>query len=339
MTKKIIYSVLILAVISLLIALKYYQNIYGKNVKQNAELFIKHDATINDVIQDLKPYLKSDKSFKWVAKKMSYSSPKSGRYLLEKGMNNRKLIQKLRIGDQDPVTITFNNQDNLKKLSARLAEQIEPDSTTLYKSFTNSQYLKDKGLSLDNVLSIFIPNSYEVYWNTSADDLRDKMFEEYQKFWNSTRQAKAEKLGLTPQQVMTLASIVQKETSVVSERKRVAGLYLNRLKIGMSLQADPTIIYALKKANGDDFQIKRVLFKHLEIDSPYNTYKNVGLPPTLIAMPDVSSIEAVLNAEDHDYLYMCASTTKLGQHEFAKNLSQHNINAAKYSAWADRQGL
>jgi UPF0755 protein len=164
------------------------------------------------------------------------------------------------------------------------------------------------------------------------------MLKEYQKFWTNSRKEKAKKIGLTPIQVSILASIVQKESSYVPERKTIAGLYLNRLKNKWPLQADPTIIFALKRKSGNDKTIKRVLLKDLEIDSPYNTYKNIGLPPGPISMPDISSIDAVLNASKHEYYYMCASVTDLGKHVFAKTLAQHNINARKYQNWVAKQG-
>ena len=186
---------------------------------------------------------------------------------------------------------------------------------------------------------MYIPNQYEVYWNTSPDKFKAKMLNEYKKFWNESRVAKAKKLGLTKNQVITLASIVQKETAQKSERPIVAGLYLNRYRDNWPLQADPTVIYAIKEQKGHDVVIKRVLNKDLTIDSPYNTYKNIGLPPTLIAMPDISAIDAVLNAEKHNYYYMCASVEKIGYHEFAKTLAQHNRNAKKYQNWINKRGI
>src|SRR5690606_23234947 len=180
----------------------------------------------------------------------------------------------------------------------------------------------------ENALSLFVPNSYEFYWNTSAETLADKLAKEYRKFWTDARKQKAQNLNLTPQQVSVLASIVQKETAKVDERARVAGVYLNRLKTGMPLQADPTVIYAIKKQSGDfDQVIKRVLHADLVIDSPYNTYKYAGLPPGPITMPDISSIDADLNAEKHDYLYFCAIPNQPGYHAFASIYDQHMMNA------------
>ena len=186
---------------------------------------------------------------------------------------------------------------------------------------------------------MYIPNKYEIYWNTSPEKLRAKMLSEYQKFWNENRTAKAKKLGLTKDQVITLASIVQKETAQISERPTVAGLYLNRYNDNWPLQADPTVIYALKEKHGHDKVFKRVLNKDLTINSKYNTYKHTGLPPSLIAMPDISAIDAVLNPEKHNYYYMCASVDNIGYHDFAKTLSQHNRNALKYQNWISKQGI
>ena len=188
-------------------------------------------------------------------------------------------------------------------------------------------------------MGIFVPNSYEFFWNTSAEKFRDRFIKEFNTFWNETRSAKAKKLNLTKHEVITLASIVHKETVQASERPLVAGLYLNRIRDGWPLGADPTIIFVIKRKYGQDTVIKRVLNKDLSIESPYNTYLNKGIPPALIAMPDISAIDAVLEDKRHDYYYMCASVTKLGYHEFAKSLAQHNRNAAKYHQWVSKQGI
>ena len=203
----------------------------------------------------------------------------------------------------------------------------------------NTAFLKTNGFTLETALAMYIPNSYEIYWNTSPEKFLNKMLSEYQTFWNNERLKKAEIHNLTPIQVQILASIVQKETAVVSERPMVAGLYLNRLKSNWPLQADPTVIYSIKLKTNQDTIIKRVYKNHLLIDSPYNTYKNIGLPPGLIAMPDISSIEAVLNATNHEYFYMCASSENIGSHLFAKSLLEHNRNAIKYQKWLNKQSI
>ena len=254
-------------------------------------------------------------------------------------MSNNELVDLLRGGNQTPMKLSFNNQDTLEKLAGRIAEQIEADSISILHAITDQEFLQKNNLTEASVLGIFVPNSYQYFWNTSAEKFRDRSLKEFNTFWNTERIAKAKKLNLTKHEVITIASIVQKETAQASERPLVAGLYLNRLRDGWPLGADPTIIFALKQKLGQDTVIKRVLNKDLTIDSPYNTYTNRGLPPALISMPDISAIDAVLNDKRHDYYYMCASVTKLGYHEFAKTLAQHNVNASKYHKWVSKQGI
>lgn len=279
--KKIILITIALAlIIAGAIGYSFYQKIYGANVTEDTALYIPTNASYGQVREQVAKYVKSMESFDWVAEKKNYPNLiKGGRYLIEKGMSNDALVDLLRSGKQTPLTLTFNNQDTLEKLAGRIAAQIEPDSVTVLQAILDPGFLKENNLSKETVIGIFIPNSYEVYWNTSAEKLRDRMLTEYNRFWTDERSAKAKKLGLTKNEVITLASIVQKETAKVSERTTVAGLYLNRLRDNWALQADPTVIYALKQQNGQDFEVKRVLFADLQIDSPYNTYKNTGLPP------------------------------------------------------------
>jgi len=287
----------------------------------------------------MKPLVKNTNNFIVMANLRSYSEHvKPGRFLINKGMNAFQLVGALR--RNVPVDLAFNNQERLENLCERLSSQIEPDTTKLLTSFRDTIFLKQNGFNKENVFSMFLPNTYQVYWNISADEFRGKMLKEYHKFWNKDRLAKASALNLTPIQVMTLASIVHKETVKKSERPIVAGVYLNRLNLEMPLQADPTVIYAMKlKANNFNQIIKRVLYIDLFINSPYNTYKNLGLPPGPIAMPDMDAIEAVLNPQKHNYIYFCASVERFGYHEFAATLSQHNINAKKYANWMNSQGM
>jgi UPF0755 protein len=218
-----------------------------------------------------------------------------------------------------------------------VAQQIAPDSITLLKAFLDSEFLAAKGFSKENALGMYLPNTYDFFWNTTAENFRDKMWKSYQKFWSEDRKSKATALGLTPKEVMSLAAIVQKESQKADERPRVAGVYLNRLKRKMKLQADPTVIYAMKlQLQNFDMVIKRVLYKDLEIKSPYNTYQYRGVPPGPITMPDMSSIKAVLNAEQHSYLYFVANPNNPGYHLFAKNGREHNRNKKIYTNWLDR---
>jgi UPF0755 protein len=295
-------------------------------------------SNYDDAKKILSPYVKSMSSFEIMAKLRSYpDNVKPGRFLLKKGMNTFQIVGAMR--RNVPVDLAFNNQERLENLCERLSSQIEPDTTKLLAAFRDTTFLQKNGFSNETVFSMFLPNTYQVYWNISAEKFRDKMLEEYNKFWNKERITKATALNLTPVQVTTLASIVQKESAKKSERPIVAGVYLNRLAKEMPLQADPTVIYALKLRDNDfDQVIKRVLYNDLFIASPYNTYQNTGLPPGPIAMPDVDAIDAVLNAEKHDYIYFCASVEKFGYHVFAATYEDHQVNAKKYSEWMNAQG-
>lgn len=333
------FSLLILLAIAVFF-FGIYNKIKAANVTETTYIYIPTNADFNIVAQLLDPYLKNKESFAWIANKKNYPNKvRPGKFKITSGMSNEELVNHLRGGSPEMVRLTFNNQDTPEKLAGRIAEQIEADSITLLYVINDSSFWKENGFTPLTGFSMYIPNSYEFYWNTSAEQFRMRMLKEYRIFWNPDRLDKAKKLNLSPQEVNILASIVQKETSTVQERRIVAGLYLNRLRDNWPLQADPTVIYALRQKFGQDATIKRVLLKDLNIDSPYNTYKRTGLPPGPIAMPDISSIDAVLNPAKHNYFYMCASIDRIGEHEFTGSISQHNINAAKYQAWVSKQGI
>tara|TARA_R110000868_G_scaffold99170_2_gene273031 strand:- start:863 stop:1903 length:1041 start_codon:yes stop_codon:yes gene_type:complete len=316
--------------------------IFADNTKfsdKEVYVHIPTNATYTDVKKILTDYVVNIDRLEMVASKMSYpENVKSGRFLFTKGMNSYELVKSLR--SNVPVKLAFNNQERVENLAGRVGSQIEADSLSLLTSFKDSIFLKENGFNEDNVLAMFIPNTYETYWNTSAEKFRDKMIKEYRNFWNKERVAKAEKQGLTPIEATILASIVHKESVKKDERPRIAGVYLNRLRLGMPLQADPTVIFAIKKKDNDFNQvIKRVFFKDLTMSSLYNTYVNVGLPPGPIAMPDITALEAVLDPEKNDFIYFCASVERFGYHEFAATLPEHNKNAKKYSDWINSQGV
>lgn len=339
--KIILFSFLFIALIASLFVYNIYKKIYKEGTIKDGYLYIKSSDKFSDLVKQITPFIKDTTDFKWIAKTKKFNQPKPGRYHINEGISNNELINLLRSGKQSPVNLTFNNQASLEELAKRVAEQIEADTLQLLNAFTKADFLKEKGFTKAQALGMYIPNSYQVYWNISPKQFRDKMYKEYQKFWNASRLSKAKKLDLTPNQVMTLASIVHKESAKRSERPIIAGLYLNRLRDGWPLQSDPTVIYANHQKYGSDFEIKRVLYKNIEDvkDSPYNTYKVKGLPPSLITMPDVSAIDAVLNPDKNDYYYMCASVSRIGYHEFAKTLAQHNLNVRKYHKKKNRQGV
>jgi UPF0755 protein len=340
MKKKIILVFIILAAVAAVVGYSFYSKIYRSNVSQTVSILIPTGTEFDSLVHIVEPHVNNINSFIWVAKKKNYPNKiRAGKFRITEGMNNDELVDHLRGGKQETVTLTFNNQDNLENLAGRIAEQIEADSTSLITSFYERAFLEKNGFDERTAIAMYVPNSYDFYWNTNAEKFRERMLTEYKRFWTESRRQKASRQQLTPLQVATLASIVQKETAVVSERKTVAGLYLNRLHEFWPLQADPTIIFALKEKNGQDKEYKRVLNQDLSIDSPYNTYANFGLPPGPIAMPDISSIDAVLDPENHNYYYMCASVEQIGYHKFAKTLKEHNINAAAYQKWVNQQGI
>lgn len=341
--KKIVTYISVLVVIAASIyGYIIYKNIFSPNTnfsEKEVYVYIPTDADYTEAIQILAPYIKDMELFKMTAEKKAYdANVKSGRFLIKKDMNNNDMVNSLR--QNVPLNLAFNNQERLEDFAGRIGSQIEADSTSLMQSFTDDNFLKEQGMTRENVLSLFIPNSYEFFWNTSADKFRERMAKEYRKFWTPERLEKAKAQNLTPLEVSALASIVHKETVKSDERPRVAGVYLNRLNRGIKLEADPTVIYSVKK-NADDFdiEIKRVLYKDLETNSPYNTYMYEGLPPGPIAMPDVTALDAVLNPEKHNYIFFCASVTNFGYHEFAVTAAQHEANRQKYVAWISKQGI
>lgn len=342
--KKILLIIVLLGAVGMGVFAWYvYDTAFSGNTAFNnseAHVYIPTNASMTDVMTELVPFLKDSESFYTVARQKKYvSNIKPGHFIIRKGMTNNDIVNVLR-STNVPIDLKFNNQERLEDLAGHISKQIEADSTALLNAMRDSVFLKEEGLNGENALSLYIPNTYEFYWNSSAETFRNRMKTEYERFWNESRMKKAESLGLTKEQVISLAAIVQKETAKVKERPRVAGVYLNRLKAGMLLQADPTVIYALKRKSGDYEQIiKRVLYADLEVDSPYNTYKYAGIPPGPITMPDISSIDAVLNAEQHEYYYFVADVSNFGFHKFSKNLAQHNRNKAEYVRWVNEQGL
>jgi len=342
--KKIVIGIAILGLVALSAFSYYiYTSLFSANTSFSEKehlVYIPTGTTYRTVIDSLRPLIKDIESFDLVAEKKGYpSNIKAGRYVLKAGMNNNELVNALRSGNK-PVKLNFNNQERLENLAGRVAQQIEADSISLLKVFKDEEFLAENNFSEAQALSMYIPNQYEFYWNTSAEEFQKRMKREYGKFWTQEKREKAEEIGLSPKEVSTLASIVHKETVKIDERPKVAGVYMNRYKNGWKLDADPTVIYALKnKTQKWDTIIKRVLYKDLELDSPYNTYLKKDLPPGPIFMADISAINAVLNYEDHDYYYFVADVENFGYHKFAKTLAQHNRNKQEYVRWINKKGI
>lgn len=341
--KKIITIVSLVLISGLIIyGIFFAFQVFSKNTRFSEKEIYVHvptGATYADVIKIISPYIANLDRFETVASKRNYpENVKPGRFLLKREMSSYDLVRAMR--NNIPVNLAFNNQERLENFAGRIGAQIEADSLSLITSIKDSVFLKENGFNKNNVLAMFIPNTYEIYWNTSAEKFRDKMIKEYRNFWTKERIAKAKAQGLTPIEVTILASIVHKESVKKDERPRIAGAYLNRLRLEMPLQADPTVIYALKeKSNDFDQVVKRVFYNDLRIQSPYNTYIHTGLPPGPIAMPDITALEAVLNPEKNDYIYFCASVERFGYHEFASTYEEHTKNAKKYSDWINAQGV
>ncbi|KYG82391.1 endolytic transglycosylase MltG [Roseivirga echinicomitans] len=309
----------------------FYQVFYGANIlieRENTTVTIHYGESFDEVRNKFydAQVINDVISFSFVSKTLGYQDAvKPGVYYLKTGMSNIETVRMLRAGDQIPVRITFNNVRLKSELADKITDNtgIEPE---VFEALLNDDaFLADYGVNSENVMTLFLPNTYEVYWTIKAEELFSKMAEEHKKFWTADRVAKAKALDLTPVQVSVLASIVQAESIKNDERPTIAGLYLNRLERNIALQADPTLVFAL-----GDFTIQRVLNEHKRVQSPYNTYLNRGLPPGPINLPTISSIDAVLNYEKHDYIYMCAKEDFSGYHRFAKTLVQHNKNAALF---------
>ena len=293
----------------------YLLKVPSNSVYKNVVDQLYEEKVINDAV-----------SFGFVAKILGYQEAvKPGLYTIEPKMSNLQLVRMLRSGQQTPVRVTFNTIRTKEDLAEKISVNLEVSKEQFLELLQDSVYIRKFGFEEETIMSLFIPNTYEFWWDTSAEELFERMHKEYQSFWTEARSQKAQDLGLSKEEVSTLASIVQAESQKSDERPKIAGVYLNRLRIGMPLQADPTLVFA-----AGDFSIKRLTAKQMAIDSPYNTYKYAGLPPGPINLPDINSLDAVLNFEKHSYLYFCAKEDFSGYHSFAVGYDEHLSNARRY---------
>jgi UPF0755 protein len=341
--KKVIYIILF-ALISIggVGGIYFYKIFYESNTLFNEEyVFVKipTNSTENQLLDSIGKHVEDLSKFSKAANYKDYfSNIKPGRYKLENGFNNNQIINSLR-SNNVPIKITYNNIETFDQLIKRISERIEADSLSLSNVFYEEKFLNDLGLDSESVFSLFIPNTYEFFWNTSAIQFRERILKEFDRFWNDSRIEKSKKVNLNPIEVMTLASIVQKETPKVDERPTIAGVYLNRLEKNMKLQADPTVVYTIKKRDGFDTRIRRVLYKDLRIKSPYNTYVYRGLPPAPIVTPDISAIEAVLNPQKHSFIYFVADVSNPGYHLFSRTNAEHNRKKRQYTKWLKKSRI
>jgi UPF0755 protein len=296
-----------------------------------------NSAKYETVLDSLKKnkIVRDETSFRFLSKILKYPQHvKAGRYVIKKSMGNYALINKLKEGNQDPVKLTFNNVRLKEDLIKKIGHKFEFDSTALVKMLDDTSLCAKYGFNSETMMCMFLPNTYDVFWSTTPEKLLDRMQAEYKRFWNDDRLAKAKAIGMSPTEVQILASIVEEETKKNDEKPRVAGLYMNRLNTQMPLQADPTIKFALK-----DFGIKRILNNQLSVNSPYNTYRNLGLPPGPIRLADLTSIDAVLSYERHNYTYMCASPEFNGYHIFTDSYADHLNNARLYQDALNKRNI
>lgn len=325
----------------LFFAWKPLNAIYFSGVPAQLEkkfLLIPNGATFDQVVDSLTNggFINNEEGFRWLAEKMNYKKNvmRNGRYEIKPGWTNRELIQHLRAGKQAPVNVVLNNERLPEEVAGQVARFLETDSLTLLSTFRDPALLAEIGYTPESLISLFIPNTYQMFWTTGAKGFVQRMVKEHDAFWDKeNRRAKAQALNMTPEQVYTLASIVERETNKLSEKPIIAGVYLNRLKINMLLQADPTCVFATR-----DFATRRVTEFHTTFDSPYNTYIYKGLPPGPISMASIASIDAVLNAEKHDYLYFCAKPDDSGTHAFAASYAAHLVNAGRFQNWLQQRG-
>jgi UPF0755 protein len=335
--KHLTYLISGLAIIALFAIFLFYRSLYGfqiRNGEYHVAIHIPTGASYKQTLDSLttKIYFNNLKTFNWVAKKKNYPALiKPGKYIINREMSYIGLINLLRSGDQTQVKITFNNIRTLNELAGRIGRQIEADSAQIIAFLSDQENYRNDGFIRENVISVFIPNTYNFFWNTTTASFYNRMLKEYKKFWNEERLSKAREKNLSQAEVSILASIIDDEVSKAVEKPRIAGVYLNRLKRGIPLQACPTIKFAL-----NDFTITRVLNKHLQVDSPYNTYRHSGFPPGPIGCPTIEGIDAVLNAEKHDYLYFAAKADFSGYHNFSRTLAEHNMYAASYQKELDK---
>lgn len=307
----------------------------GNAVREDVSLYVEPESDYAALKESLLPHIKHHTAFSIYSSHLDLEQTfKAGHYYIQRGESIIEIVRRLKLGMQTPVRVTFNNVRTVGQLSARLSEQLAADTLQFAEALSSETLAREVGYDSLTLFSMFIPDTYELYWTISPEDFVRRMKRESERFWTGVRDEQCKAVGLSRLEVMTLASIVYEETAKTDEMPRIAGVYMNRLKKGMPLQADPTIKYALQ-----DFTLRRILHKHLRYKSPYNTYLNKGLPPSPIAMPSKAAIDAVLRYERHNYLYFCARPTFDGYHDFATTYSDHLRNARAYAAALDRRNI
>ncbi len=311
---------------------------------ETAYVYIDDDDNQDSVFLKLQPIARPQalSGFTTMARHTGYADNiHSGRYAIEPGTSTLKVFRMMKNGVQAPIHLTIPEARTTERLAALLSKKLMLDSAEIASALTDSTFCAKYGLDSTTVISLFIPNTYDIYWNTSIEGFMNRMVKEHDAFWNADRKTKADRMGMTTLQIQTMASIIDEETANNAEKPMIAGMYYNRWKMrnaeypeGMPLQADPTIKFALK-----DFSLRRIYHKHLAINSPYNTYRNAGLPPGPIKIASVAGIDAVLNHVEHNFIYMCAKEDFSGTHNFAETYKEHQKNAAAYAHALNNRGV
>ena len=339
--EKLIPITILLAVVAGYVYINYFGANVPENLQEEGYLKIPDGSSLQDVENLLKSkhFIEDEQSFNTWAKYLEYNNPRAGRYKITPGWSSYELVHHLQRGEQAPLKITLNNERNLRQLSSKLCKYLEPDSATFIQTFTDKAFLDSVGATESTLMSHLFANTYEFYWNTTPESFLDKMHKEYKKFWTEKRLLRARMMGLTPEQVYTMASIVEGESTHVDEFPRIAGTYLNRLTQHIKLQADPTVQYALIDVNGGGY--RRLYNVDYQFPHPYNTYLHEGLPPGPVSIASSQAIEAVLNAETNNYMFFVARPDNSGYHNFAETFEAHQVNVKHYQDWMaqkDRKG-
>jgi UPF0755 protein len=339
--KVLMYLLVIVSTLAATFTFYFWQVAYSPNLnvdgKEKFVLYIPKNSNYDSVLDSLRSnkIINNEVAFAFMSKRMNYREKiKSGRYEIPPNSSNKEILSKLRRGSQDPVKLTFNNIRTKQDLIDKIGTKLDLDGQGLLEKLNDESVCRQYGFDTNTIMSMFLPDTYFVYWDISPEDFLKRMKTEHNSFWNKDRLEKAQKINMNPVEVATMASIVQSETNKKDEMPKVAGVYVNRIAQGIPLQADPTVKFAV-----GDFSLKRILHKHLTTASPYNTYINRGLPPGPIALPERVAIDAVLNYQDHNYIYFCAKEDFSGYHNFAVNYNEHLLNASKYQKALNERGI
>ena len=335
---RFVCTAVIFAVVGVAAVAAVYVGFFGKALDNEVTVRIGTKTTYDEIVAQIRPSLRTPihrLAFDLYAKRLNLEKRyETGNFSFGGDVGVIRIVRNIVLGEQIPVKLVVGTARTLSHLAKKLAKQIDADTTALLAAMRDDKLRKEFGFDKDSTIAMFIPNTYQVYWDITPEELLRRMHKEYKRFWNSERTAKLERCGMSKYEVMTMASIVYEETKAREEMATVAGVYVNRLRKNMRLQADPTVKYAM-----GDFALRRILRKHLKYESPFNTYLNAGLPPAPICIPSIAAIDAVLNFEEHEYIYFCARPEFDGRHNFARTLDEHNANARKYAEALNKRGV